>query len=105
MSFNQSIEDKIKVEGWTGEGTNKVLLTAVCHRNELPLAKGVLMTLYNAYPCYWDVEFQNDTLAFWCGLHPNYGCRLRYKDLNKGLKVIRQKGRELVERIQAGACQ
>ena len=100
--MNQSITDKVKIEGWGGEGPNKVMLSAVCHPAESTLAREILYTLYQAYPTFWDVEFQDDTINFWCGLHQTFGCRIRYKDLNKGLSIFKKKGRELVERIQAG---
>lgn len=101
--MNQSITDKIKIEGWGGDGPHKVMLSATCHPNEVVLAKEILWTLYNAYPCFWDVEFQNDTINFWSGLHSTFGCRVRYKDLNKGLSIFRRKGKELIERIHCGA--
>ena len=100
--MNQSITDKIRIEGWGGDGPNKVLLSATCHKNEAVLARDILHTLYTTYPCYWDLEFQNDTINIWSGLHSTYGCRLGYKDLNKGLSVIRRKGMELIERIKGG---
>lgn len=104
MSLNQSVTDKIKIAGWADSGKKHAMLQATCHRAEETLAKAILQTLYTAFPTHWDVEFQNDSIAFWCGLHPTYGYRLRYADLNKGLSIIRRKGLELVERIQAGAC-
>ena len=104
--MTQSNSDKIKIAGWADDGgKNHALLQATCGPADEILAKNILMTLYRVKPIQWDVEFQDDVIAFWCGLHPTYGYRLRFTELNKGLSVIRKRGQELVDRIEGGACQ
>ena len=78
------------------------LLTADCHPNEINFAKQILLALAQAYETSWHVEFQDDRLAFWCGLHETYGYRMGWHDVGKGMHVVKKRGQELVERIKAG---
>jgi hypothetical protein len=76
-----------------------------CHYTDEHRMRSWLAGLYwKVRHTVWSAEAQQDGIAFWSGLHPTYGFRVFYRDLNKGWSVIERKGRELIERIEGGAC-
>lgn len=101
MQSVQSIEDKVEMNTVTPTGS---VLSATVPRSGLTMAKALLAKLYQAHQqVNWHLEFQDDVIRFWSGMHLTFAYQMKFSELTKGFDNIRLRGIEMIARIQAGA--